>query len=573
VKLHLGRYEERVRARVEALRSAGAPGRIFEHDATFWGGDDARRGSVASRLGWLTVADEMRAHVDELRAFADEVRAAGYRDAVLLGMGGSSLAPEVLRQSVAVPRSHVERPAGLRLHVLDTTDPATIRAVADAIDITRTLFFVSSKSGTTIEPLCLFAYFHGLAEAVRPGRAGEQFVAITDPGTPLQRLAEEHRFRRVFTNPQDIGGRYSALSYFGLAPAVVAGVDIDTLLERGSAMAEASRRPQGEALTLGAVLGELALAGRDKCTFVVSPSIASFGLWVEQLIAESTGKDGKGILPVAGEPLATPLQYGDDRLFVQVRLEADDNGEEDAAIGALIAEGFPAVIIELTEDEYDLGGEFFRWEFAVAVAGQVLGINPFDEPNVQESKDNTHRVLAELERTGELDVHDIDGHPTPVVLTTAGRQASGDLGCVLRELLTGVAPPQYVAFTAYVRETDATDAAFDGMRQALVEGPHVATTLGYGPRFLHSTGQLHKGGPRTGVFVQVTQTDADDIAIPGRPFTFGQLKRAQAIGDFEALAAHGLPAVRVHVGDDVERGLRALRGALLEATATGAREG
>ncbi|HXF98643.1 MAG TPA: hypothetical protein VNJ46_08540, partial [Gaiellaceae bacterium] len=273
------------------------------------------------------------------------------------------------------------------------------------------------------------------------------------------------------------------------------------------------------------------------------------------------------------EPLATPRQYGDDRLFVQVRLEADDNGEEDAAIGAVVAEGFPAVVIELTEDEYDLGGEFFRWEFAVAVAGQVLGINPFDEPNVQESKDNTNRVLAAFERTGELDLGDIDRHGAPVALTRDGRAASGELAYVLRELLTGVAPPRYVALTAYLRQTNDADVAFAAMRQALVEGQHVATTLGYGPRFLHSTGQLHKGGPQTGVFVQVTQTDADDIAIPGRPFTFGQLKRAQAIGDFEALAAHGLPAVRVHLGRDADAGLRALREAFLEATAAGARGG
>ena len=479
----------------------------------------------------------------------------GFRDAVLLGMGGSSLAPEVLRRSFGT------RDGWPALHVLDTTDPATIRAVVDRIAPARTLFFVSSKSGTTIEALCLFAYFHGLVREAKGERAGENFVAVTDPGTPLQDLAREHGFRRVFTNPSDIGGRYSALSYFGLAPAAVAGIDVAVLLDRGIAAAEAAAAPDSDALRLGAALGAMALAGRDKATFIVSPGIDAFGLWVEQLIAESTGKLGRGILPVAGEPLGTPKHYGGDRLFVQLRLAEDATGGDDAAVGALLAEGQPVIVIDL-EDVYDLGREFFRWEFAVAVAGQVLGIDPFDEPNVQESKDNTNRVLKEFEKSGKLDVDGIDRSDTPVALVAPGRIGEGTLDQELARLVGQVGDGDYFAITAYVQPANETDAAFEDMRAAVRDATRAATTLGYGPRFLHSTGQLHKGGPPAGVFLQVTATDAADLAVPGKPFTFGQLKRAQSIGDFESLLDHGRPALRVHLGTDVTAGVEALRRAL-----------
>ncbi len=398
MRFALGAYEARVAQRVAALVADKACDRIWERDATFWGGDGERQRSVANRLGWLDVASQMRERVPELEAFAAQVKADGFSDAVLLGMGGSSLAPEVLRQSIA---DHV-RDGSPRLHVLDTTDPATILAVSEHVDPARTLFFVSSKSGTTIEALSLFAYFHALVEEAKPGRAGENFVAVTDAGTPLEALARQHNFRHIFTNPGDIGGRYSVLSYFGLAPAAVAGVDVAKLLDRGIAAVADAHASASDALRLGAALGELALAGRDKCTFIVSPRIASFGLWVEQLIAESTGKEGRGILPVASEPFGTPAEYGDDRVFVQLRLEGDSNGAADALAGALAAAGHPVIVIDLA-DVYDLGRQFFAWEFAIAVAGQVLGINPFDEPNVQESKDNTSRVLREFEASGQLD--------------------------------------------------------------------------------------------------------------------------------------------------------------------------
>jgi glucose-6-phosphate isomerase len=549
LKFVLGAYQRRVEERLAKLAADDAVARIWRRDATFWGGDAERQRSVANRLGWLDVALQMREHVAEIASFASRVKAEGFADAVLLGMGGSSLAPEVLRQSIA---EHVGD-SWPRLHVLDTTDPATILAVSDVINPARTLFFVSSKSGTTIEALSLFAYFHELVEKAKPGHAGENFVAVTDAGTPLEELARKHNFRQLFTNPGDIGGRYSALSYFGLAPAAVAGVDIGRLLDRGIAAAAGARNATSNALRLGAALGELALAGRDKCTFIVSHGIASFGLWVEQLIAESTGKEGRGILPVASEPLGAPKAYAADRVFVQLRLKGEDSRANDELVTALADGGHPAVVVEV-EDAYDLGREFFTWEFAVAVAGQVLGINPFDEPNVQESKDNTNRVLKEFESSGKLDALYIDDAGLTVI--AGGTDApQHSLESVLESLFDAIAAGGYLALTAYVQPAPIAQRAFDAMRAVVRDERHPATTLGYGPRFLHSTGQLHKGGPPVGAFLQVTAADARDVEIPGRPFTFGQLKRAQSIGDFQSLVSHGRPVVRVHVGSDMESGL------------------
>jgi len=517
-------------AQVESLVAASAADRIWKRDAAFWGGDAGRRESVANRLGWLDVAQQMRADVGALQSFAERVRADGFRDAVVLGMGGSSLAPEVMRRSFGARRGWP------RLHVLDTTDPATIRAVLEQIDPATTLFVVSSKSGTTIEALSLFAFFHEQVRAVKPDDAGANFVAVTDAGTPLQALAAEHGFRRVFVNPGDIGGRYSALSYFGLAPAAVVGIDVARLLDRGIAAAADARAADSDTLRLGAAIGALALAGRDKATFIVSPSIGSFGLWVEQLIAESTGKEGRGILPVADEEAASPTGYGDDRLFVRLRLGVDANGSEDAVVGSLLAAVLPVISIDL-DDVYDLGREFFRWEFAVAVAGHVLGINPFDEPNVQESKDNTNRVLAEFERTGSFGAID----EVPI--------RDGGLRTKLAALTSSLQDGSYFAITAYVQPTERAGEQFRRMRSAVMRGTGVATTLGYGPRYLHSTGQLHKGGPARGVFLQVTAQQGSDLSISGRSFTFGQLKRAQAIGDLQSLHSHGLPALSVRLSE------------------------
>ncbi len=559
MKFLLGTYQHKLNQRVAALVAGSAGDRIWRRDVAFWGGDADRQRSVANRLGWLDVASQMRERLGEIKAFAEKVKADGFTDAVLLGMGGSSLAPEVLRQSIA---EHV-RDGCPRLHVLDTTDPTTILAVSDIIDPAHTLFFVSSKSGTTIEALSLFAYFHERVEKAKPGRAGDSFVAVTDAATPLETLARENSFRQIFTNPGDIGGRYSALSYFGLVPAAVAGVDVARLLDRGIAAATDARAADGDALRLGAALGELALAGRDKCTFIVSPRVESFGLWVEQLIAESTGKEGRGILPVAFESMGTPAHYGGDRVFVQLRLEGDSNGAEDALAGALAADGHPVIVIDL-DDEYDLGRAFFAWEYAVAVAGHVLGINPFDEPNVQESKDNTARVLKEFESSGKLDASFVsDTGITPIVggvthLLGGVDAAQPLLNGALEELFQAIADGDYFAITAYLQPTPHAEQTLSEIRALVRNARRVATTLGYGPRFLHSTGQFHKGGPARGVFLQVTSASAGDIIIPGRPFTFAQLKHAQSIGDFQSLVSHGRPVVRVHLGEDVDAGLTML---------------
>jgi glucose-6-phosphate isomerase len=559
VKFALGRYEDAVRQRLDELLADGAPGRIWQRDATFWGGDAARQTSVANRLGWLDVASQMRARADDLRSFATQVRDDGFTDAVVLGMGGSSLAPEVLRRSMGPARGWPS------LHVLDTTDPATIRAVQNAIDPARTLFIVSSKSGTTLEPLSLFAYFHNVVRATKANHSGECFVAVTDAGTPLEALAREHAFRHVFTNPSDIGGRYSALSLFGLVPAAVAGVDVVELLDRSIAAEESAHARESDALRLGVALGELARQGRDKATFIVSPFVSSFGLWVEQIIAESTGKLGRGVLPVADEPIGSVRDYAADRVFVHIRRPGDDAGSADAALTSLTVAGHPSIAIELA-DVYDLGCEFFRWEFAVAVAGRVLQINPFDEPNVQESKDNTNRVLKEFAASGKLDLDGIDSASGVVAMISPDRAVQGSLAQAMAELLAATTDGGYFAITAYIQQTEESDAAFASIRAAVRTSRDVATTLGYGPRFLHSTGQLHKGGPPGGVFLQVTETDADDMPIPGASYTFGQFKRAQAIGDLQSLVEHGRPVLRVHLGNDASAGLAALRSAVGAAT-------
>ncbi len=551
----LGTFQEAVRQRVDALAAGDGVGRVWRRDAGFWGSDDAQQRSVANRLGWLDAPAAMRERIPAIVSFAREVRDAGMRDVVLLGMGGSSLAPEVLHRTMA-PAD--EWP---RLHVLDTTDPGTILGVQRQIDLSRALFVVASKSGGTIEVASLFAHFHALVEEQRGPEAGEQFIAITDEGTSLQRLAHEHGFRRTFVNPSDIGGRYSALSYFGMVPAAIAGIDVERLLAAAIEQEEAAQTSDSEALRLGATLGEMALAGRDKLTLVIAPGIEALGLWLEQLIAESTGKHGRGILPVDAERLGAPDAYAQDRLFVRLRLAGERADEQDRAFRAIERAGQPVIEIELA-DPYDLGREFFRWEFATAFAGQVLGIDPFDEPNVQESKDNTARVLKEFDTSGRLGA-DVAAGGGVTAIDASG--AARSLPDGIAELLAGLAPPQYFAITAFLGHTAAMDAAFAEIRRMVRDATGAATTLGYGPRFLHSTGQLHKGGPPLGVFLQVTADDPEDVAIPGKPFTFGQLKGAQAVGDAQSLIAHGRPILRVHLGADAYAGLEALQRAVRAA--------
>jgi transaldolase/glucose-6-phosphate isomerase len=502
--------------------------RVWQKDESLWGGPGVPE--IGNRLGWLTISDKMLEHASELDEFAAEARDQGFEYAVLLGMGGSSLGPEVIR------RSFGEIPGGLQLHVLDSTDPGFILDTERAIDIDKTIFIVSSKSGGTLETLSQMGYFYEQA-----GRNGDQFVAVTDPGSPLVDKARERGFRRVFEADPEIGGRYSVLSHFGMVPAALAGVNIEAMLqsaqvaEQNCANFDSSENNSG--LWLGVVMGQLALLGRDKATFVVSPPIESFGLWVEQLIAESTGKEGKGILPVAGEPLGAPADYGNDRVFIYLRNADEPDEELDKKVDALGRAGHPVLKLD-AHGASDLGRIFFFSEFAVAVAGWALGINAFNQPNVQEAKDKTNEVLA----AGEL--------PSP------------DLGDA-RELLGKAAPPHYVAIMGYVEPSDEFDAAVTELREAIRAKSQATTTFGYGPRFLHSTGQLHKGGPPNGLFLQLIHDGDDDVEIPEAGYTFAHLKNAQAIGDLLTLRDHGLPAVQIRLEGDPAAAVRSLKEEIL----------
>jgi transaldolase / glucose-6-phosphate isomerase len=538
-RLELGDQTNAVYKAAAGAAGDGVVRRIWERDPDLWKpGDATHAAEIRIRLGWLDVVDTMREQVGALTSFATEVRDAGVRDVVLLGMGGSSLCPEVFRTAFGSAAGYPT------LHVLDTTDPAAIAATTSAVDPQHALFIVASKSGGTVETLSHFAHFWDVVSKAGVARPGDAFIAITDPGTSLVALAQQHSFRRVFENPPDIGGRYSALSYFGLVPAALVGVDITGVVDRARAMARQCGADSHAAVNCGLVLGTAMGAfwqrGRDKVTILAPPRIAAFSLWAEQLIAESTGKEGKGIIPVGAEPIGEPSVYGDDRLFIALHL--GDDADFERRIDALRAAAQPVITLQLN-DVLDLGAEFFRWEFATAVAGAILQIDPFDQPNVQESKDNTKRLLEAFERDGAL----------PEVAAAAGSNADR-LARVLGEVRTS----DYVSLMAYVTPTTANEAALQELRVAIRDRYRVATTLGFGPRFLHSTGQLHKGGPNTGVFIQVTVDDTVDVAIPGQKYTFSTLKRAQAQGDLESLHAHGRRAVGLHITGDLGAELRAL---------------
>ncbi|MFY9488514.1 MAG: hypothetical protein WAP35_07465 [Solirubrobacterales bacterium] len=493
----------------------GVAGRLWARDESLWGGPGVPE--IADRLGWLDIAERMREKTDELKAWADEVHQAGFDQTVLLGMGGSSLGPEVLRLAF-------DRP----LTMLDSTDPAAVAAVAENVDMARTMFVVSSKSGGTIETLSHFKHFYELT-----GGNGRQFTVVTDPGSPLEQLAQDKGLNKIWLADPEIGGRYSVLSYFGLVPAALARIPVDSLLDSAIAEMSACADPDEEntGLALGLELGKLALDGRDKLTFAISGPLGSFGLWAEQLIAESTGKHGKGILPVAGEPIGLPEVYGDDRVFIHIR--ADET--HDNAMIRLEEAGHPVIEIDGYEGPDELGALFFLFEFATAIAGHVLEINPFDQPNVQEAKDATAEVLA----SGEFD---------------APSGTAEDIAA----LIAAVSPPGYVAIHGYLQPNDEFDSAVTELREVIRARTSAATTFGYGPRFLHSTGQLHKGGPATGHFIQLVHDADGDVLIPDADFTFGQLIRAQAIGDLRALAAHDRPAVRFTLEGDPVQALRTL---------------
>lgn len=570
---------EAVAAALQRADAERVLSRVRECDATLWGPEGTPE--IANRLGWLTIAPRMLGDIDDLAAFADELGHAGIEDVVLLGMGGSSLAPEVFRRTFGGNGKGSGHPAGRtlsergaaqparRMHVLDSTNAGAVRAVSEAIDPRHTLFVVSSKSGGTIEPLSMLEHFW------QEIPDGAHFAAITDPGSGLERIAREREFRRIFHGDPEIGGRYSALSPFGIVPAALIGVDVAALLEGAagawdtaigtgdasqagiadgrtsigdsSAVADGTtgtnaQEPQPYAppapawLSLGAALGVLAKQGANKLTFVVAPSLDGLGLWLEQLFAESTGKQGVGILPVAEEPLLGPESYGPDRVFVHIAELGVGDPETEQALARLAAAGHPTITIP-TRGRRDLGRIFMLAELCVAVAGWELGINPFDQPNVQEAKDATSRVLAQ-----QLP-------PAP-----------GDAGAPqLLELLGDATPPDYVALMGYVQPSPAFDAAIAKLRTALMEARTVTTTFGYGPRFLHSTGQFHKGGPPTGRFLQLLHDTQPDVEIPNKPYSFTQLEHAQADGDLQTLRAHSLPAQRVTLsGADPVAALQAL---------------
>jgi transaldolase/glucose-6-phosphate isomerase len=554
----LGNHEGSVRVTLEEATRANVIGRIWSRDASLWKNEEAHQKIIRNSLGWLTVPTEMLAAVAELRSFAESVSASGeFQYVMVCGMGGSSLCPEVLRQTFGRREGFPE------LLVLDSTDPDAVNDFRNQIDIGRCLFVIASKSGTTTEPIVFHRYWYNEV-AKQSAEPGKSFVTITDPGSQMADTAAAEDFRRIFLNQPDIGGRYSALSYFGMVPAAVMGLDIEKLLRGAERMAEACgprvQANENPGAVLGAVMAECALAGRDKLTIVTDQKLSALGLWIEQLIAESTGKEGKGIVPVVGEPLGPVSAYGNDRLFVSISVGAQDD-ENRAKLKTLEAAGHPVVYRSLSDVD-ELGAEFFLWEMGTAFAGWRLRINPFDQPNVQESKDATKALLDKYAREGKLP------EQTPLasdeqLSVYAGKVAGAAPGSIsVREALRAhcakIEAGDYVALLAYVEETPQIEAAMQTVRATVRDATGCATTTGYGPRFLHSTGQLHKGGPDSGVFIQMTAPDKVDLEVPGAPYTFGILKQAQALGDFQSLLAHGRRAIRVDLGADPVAGLVSL---------------
>ena len=560
---HLGQYQPLVESTLQSLGEQSFTRRIWERDAGLWKQPLEGEKIIKNRLGWMTVVEAMSDASDEIMSFADWVRGKGIDQAVLLGMGGSSLCPRVSQLTFG------NLPGYPELRVLDSTVPAAILEIEQTSDLARTLFIVSSKSGATVETISAFHYFYDKMQALRGDSVGESFCAITDPGTQLETEARDRGFHKVFLNPPDIGGRYSALSYFGLVPAAIIGVDINKLLDRASTMMESCSAcvgpPENPGVELGTILGSLAMAGRNKVTLVASPAIAAFGYWLEQLIAESTGKSGAGLIPIEGEPIGQPDNYGNDRVFVYLKLGSDP--PLDRKVLALQEAGHPVVKIRF-DDKYDLGQEYFRWEMAIATAGAILGVNAFDEPNVKESKDNTNRLLEEFKSKGSLPEEkpvveemgiklfcDAEMKESLDEIRAAGPYADHSIQSYIKAQLDQFEPGDYFALMGFVQQSALMTASFQCVRGQLRDAYKAATSFGYGPRFLHSVGQLHKGGPNTGIYIQFTADDPQDVPIPGEQYTFGTLKHAQALGDEMSLRSKGRPLIRLHLGRDVSEGM------------------
>jgi glucose-6-phosphate isomerase len=559
--------EERLAAVAAHARRHEWARRLMDRDTSLWSEDPAIRSAIAERLGWLDAPAHFTSQIAALEGFGDGIRVAGFRTAVVMGMGGSSLAPEVIYRTFGTAEGYLD------LRILDSTDPVAVAATVDGLDPLSTLWIVASKSGTTTEPLAFRAdaWARGSAALEAAGSdqpPGDFFVAITDPGKSVAAIPHHDELREVFLNPPDVGGRYSALTYVGLVPASLIGLDLDALLASASTMLAACHEPEPErnpGVLLGLALGSLARAGRDKLTFVADPVLASFGGWAEQLIAESTGKQGVGIVPVDREPLGTAGSYGADRAFVGLAMAGapDPSG---GLLDALAAAGHPVIRLTI-EDPMDLGAEFVRWEVATAIAGAVLGLDPFDQPNVEEAKERTRRVLATAS-VGVLAGADVasaaaaEAGPEVLWIEQLGEAGVAE---ALRASLGVARAGRYVAIQAFVAPTAARDAAFARIRSLVRDRTGYATTAGYGPRFLHSTGQLHKGGAPIGWFLQLTAEHAHDREIPGWPYTFGRLIDGQAQGDAESIAAHAVPILRVRLGRDPEADLAVLERAFARA--------
>lgn len=556
-----------VKATIADWQSGGKMQRLWQRDATLWTGSDE-----ANWLGWLDIVDEQIAQHDQLAKVAKEVQTRGFQHVLLLGMGGSSLCPEVLRLTFG---RTMHFPT---LHVLDSTDPAQVKAFEHLIDIPKTLFIVSSKSGSTLEPNIFKQYFfERTRQAAGAVKVGSQFIAITDPGSKMQQVAEADRFLHVFFGRPSIGGRYSALSNFGMVPAAVMGLDTKKFLARAAEMVRAcgaaATVDENPGAVLGIILGSAANAGRDKVTIITSPGISDLGAWLEQLLAESTGKVGKGIIPVDRETLTTPEVYGSDRVFVYVRLESGAAADQDAKVAAIEKAGHPVVRISMA-DIYDLGAEFFRWEIATAVAGSIIHINAFNQPDVEASKIATRELTSAYEKTGSLPAEKPVVEDGGIKLFTddknaaeLAKAASSDKSLVgyLKAHLGRIKAGDYFAVLGYIQMNAEHEQSLQALRHSVRDTKRVATCLGFGPRFLHSTGQAYKGGPNSGVFLQITCDDSVELPVPGQKYTFGIVKAAQARGDFQVLADRGRRALRVHLGSNLKAGLATLQAAVQKA--------
>ena len=558
---HLGQYQPAVEAEIATLNSQDFTTRFWQKDATLWTQDAEAQQSIRSFMGWLDSPEVLTKAVSEITDFVQEVKAAGFQHVVVMGMGGSTMAPIVFERSF--------EQAGLPLSILDTTDPGTVAELEQSIPLEHTLFIVASKSGTTAEPLAFGDYFYDKVKAIKGDKAGENFVAITDHGSKFVTQATKEGYRHIFLNFSEVGGRFSALTYFGLVPAALYGIDISELLRGAVAMMQAcgAHGPVADnpGLKLGATMGVLAKQGRDKLTLITPESLSSLGLWLEQLLAESTGKEGKGILPVAGEPLGRPDEYGTDRVFVYVGYESEADQANIDKLTALEQAGHPVVIIRLY-NALELGSEFYRWEIGTAVAGIVLGINPFDQPNVQAAKTATDKLMKEVTETGQLPdpgqpAADQDG------VRYYGDVTGAEATAVLHAFFAQAQPGNFLTLQAYLHENEALNKSLAEFRQLVQDKLRIATTSGYGPRFLHSTGQYHKGGPNVGLFVQFTADHPQDLPLPGRTYTFGTFENAQAQGDLQALRDNGRRALHIHLGPNPEQGLQTVLTALKTALA------